>query len=144
MSVPSSAASELSLIGTWKLKSVEATSQTAIPITQEASTTFRVKADGIEYINDAVFSDGHRTHAESTFRLDGRSYPLTGSRLGDMWSARQTSADAYEAIITRDGAVSARATATVSADRRTMTTEWAIVPATGPTISYVNLAERQD
>ncbi len=143
VSAPSSAASGLSLIGTWKLKSIESTSKTAIPITQEATTRFLPKEDGIEYINDSVFSDGQKTHAESTLRLDGRPYPLTGSLLGDAWSARQTGSDTYEAIITRDGVVSAKASATVSADRRTMTTEWEIVPATGPTITYVSLAERQ-
>ncbi len=143
MAAPSSGPSELSLIGTWKLKSIESGSSTPIPIAQQASITFLPKEDGIQYINESVYPDGEKTRAESSFRIDAQGYRLSGSRLGDTWSVRQLSDNTYEAVITRDGVVSARATAVISADRCTMTTEWEILPATGPTISYVSLAERQ-
>lgn len=139
----SSPAPELAIIGTWKLKTIEAESQTEIPVPQQATTTFLLKEDGIQYINDSLYPDCQKRHAECTFRLDGRAYPLVGSMLGDAWSARQIDAHTFEATITRDGAISARASAIVSPDRRIMRTHWEIVPQTGPTITYASLAERQ-
>ncbi len=131
------------LAGTWKLKNIQVVTQTAFAMPRQVTSVFAEREDGIDYTSDVVYGDGRSTRIESSFRVDGQTYPLTGSPVGDAWSLKQTGPASFEGAITRDGQPSGRVRATVSPDGKLLTTEWEIVQAEGPTIFYRTQADRQ-
>lgn len=131
------------LIGTWKVKRVEVTSQTPIALPKEAISVFTEREDGIQYVSDLIYSDGKKRRTESTFRLDGQSYGIAGGTHGDTWSIRETGPNSFEAIVMCKGRISAKASTTISSDHKLMTTDWELIQAEGPTITYRTLAERE-
>lgn len=131
------------VLGTWKLKNVQVTSQVSFPLPQQATSAFAPHEDGLEYTSDVVYPDGRTNRVTSVFRTDGQEYALRGSPAGDAWSINQTSPTTFEGNITRDGKLSGRIRATISDKDNLLTTEWEIVQPEGPTIFYITQAERQ-
>ena len=110
---------------------------------QQGSTELTQEADSIHYLAVGIYSDGQTRHTETTFRLDGNSYPVIGGTLGDALSAHQLDSHSLQVTVTRSGAPSATVKITISPDGNEMTTEWeAIVPHSAH-ITWTTVSERQ-
>ena len=69
----------LLLFGSWKLNPSK--SSLGGPPPREQGVTFeRSGADGIFAIEDTVYADGTRTTIRYTAKVDGKDYPIIGSR----------------------------------------------------------------
>lgn len=130
-------------LGKWNLKSVQSTSTVNLPFPQRGSTIFTQEPDGIHYAAEAVYSDGQTRHIQATFRLDGQSYPVIGSVLGDTLTAKQIDPLSFEVTVSKAGRVSAKANSKLSDDGKLMTTEWEVNGPDGSTICYTTVGERQ-
>jgi hypothetical protein len=90
-------------------------------------------------------SRGHSLHhTESTFRLDGHSYPVLGGTLGDALSARPSGPRSLEVTVTRGGALSAQVQVTVSADGKVMTMHSEVILPPNANITWTTVSERQE
>src|SRR5438270_542885 len=77
----------------------------------------------------AAWKDGQTRHTESTFWLDGNSYPVLGGTLGDALSAHQLESHSLEVTVTRASILSARVKITISEDGNVMTMQCeAVIP----------------
>ena len=101
------------------------------------------EADGIHYIAVGIYSDGQTRHTESTFRLDGNSYPVLGGTLGDALSAHQLDSHSLEVTVTRASILSARVKITISDGGDVMTMQCEAVIPQGTNISWTTISERQ-
>lgn len=101
------------------------------------------EADGIHYLAVGIYSDGQTRHTESTFWLDGNSYPVVGGTLGDALSARQLDAHSLEVTVTRASVLSARVRVTISDDGDVMTMQCEAIVPQGTNISWTTISERQ-
>jgi len=115
-----------------------------MPLPREGTAVFSHEPDGIHYLAETVYSDGQKTHADSTFRLDGSSYPLIGSLLGDAVNARQTDAQTIEVTVTHEARVAAKAVSVLSDRGKLMTTQWEVIPAQGAPFAFTTVSEREE
>lgn len=144
MAEPSMVKPGPSLLGTWKVASIQSSTVTAVPFPQPTRYVFSAREDGIHYVAESLFRTGERMAVESTFRLDGRWYPLQGGRWGDKLSVEQTSSHTFDVIVMREGQTTFRAAVALSEDGRIMSASWEIVPAEGATITGTGTAEREE
>jgi hypothetical protein len=133
----------LPFLGKWKWKSAVSMAQPSFPLPQQGSTVLTQEADGIRYIAVGIYSDGQTRHTESTFRLDGSSYPVVGGTLGDAMSAQQLDAQSLEVRVTRSNAPSARIKITISDGGDVMTTQCEAIVPQGTNITWTTVSERQ-
>ena len=91
------------------------------PMPQQGTTVLTQEVEGIHYTAVGTCSDGQSRQIESTFRLDGPSYPVLGGTLEYAWSARQSDSRSLDVTVTRGIALSAQVTVTLSADGKMMT-----------------------
>jgi hypothetical protein len=111
---------------------------------QQGTTVLTQEAEGIHYTAVGTYSDGQTRHTESTFRLDGHSYPVLGGTLGDALSAQQSDPRSLEVTVTRDGVLSARVKVTVSADGALMTMQSEVILPPNANITWTTVNERQE
>ena len=111
---------------------------------QQGITVLTQEAEGIHYIAVGTYSDGQTRHTESTFRLDGHSYPVLGGTLGDALSARPSGPRSLEVTVTRGGALSAQVQVTVSADGKMMTMHFEVILPPNANITWTTVSERQE
>jgi hypothetical protein len=143
MAEPSMAKPGPSLLGTWKVASVQTSGVTAAPFPQPAKYIFSARDGGIHYVAESLFRTGEMRAVESTFRIDGQWYPIQGGRWGDKLSVEQTSSHTFEVIVMRESQTTFRAAVALSEDGRIMSASWEIVPAEGPTVTGSGTAERE-
>lgn len=131
--------------GKWRLKEVKAPSVAhSVPLPREGTVVFSQEPDGIHYMAETVYSDGQKRHVDSTFRLDGSSYPVIGGLLGDALKARQTDAQTIEVTLEHEGRVAARLTSVLSDRGNLTTTQWDVVPAQGEPFTFTTVSEREE
>ncbi len=114
-----------------------------MPALRSWIAVFTQREDGIHYIADSAFSSGPAGHVECSLRLDGQTYPITGSRFGDQLAAKQISPDTIEATILREGHVSATVRLTVRDAAAVLIADWEIVQEQGPPITFSTISDRQ-
>jgi hypothetical protein len=85
--------------------------------------TLRIEpfGDGLQVIYDMVRRRGGIQHMEWSGRFDGRDYPVQGVDYVLTNAYRQLSDRSYEIVVRVDGNQAATATASISADGKTMT-----------------------
>ena len=108
------------VMGTWKLngaKSKMSADQTFKSQTRAYSQT----ADGITVSITSVGADGKESMTKSTYKLDGKDYPVTGAPGYDALSGKQVDANTAEFTLKKGGKAVGTTKRTVSADGKTLT-----------------------
>ena len=134
----------LPFAGKWKLKDVKAASE-APPalVPREGTMVFTQEPDGIHLIAETVYTNGQKRRVDSTFRLDGSSYPVIGSLIADALNARQADAQSMEITMTQEGRVAGKVSPVLSDSGNLMTTRWEIIPAEGTPFTFTTVSERE-
>jgi hypothetical protein len=108
-------------IGTWTLN-VEKSKFTPSPGPKSATRTYAQTADGsIALTFSSVAADGSAHSGQSTFKYDGKDYPLTGSPDFDTISLKRVNATTVKSAQKRNGAVIGWTTRSVSAHGKVLT-----------------------
>ena len=144
MAEPSMVRPGPSLLGTWKVASVQSSTVAAVPFPQPTQYVFSAREDGMHYVAESLFRTGEKMAVESTFRIDGQWYPIQGGRWGDKLSVEQTSSHTFDVLVMRENQTTFRAAIALSEGGRIMSASWEIVPAEGPTITGTGTAEREE
>jgi hypothetical protein len=110
-------------VGTWRLN--VAKSQIGMMTTSWKSGTIKIEAQegGIKSTSDFSYENGTITHAEVTYKRDGRDYPVTGETGGyyDSVSSRKIDANTVESVYKLAGKEVAIHQWVVSKDGKTST-----------------------
>jgi hypothetical protein len=108
------------VIGSWELN-IAKSKFTSGPVLKSQSRTYSQSGDGIAVVIKSVGSDGEETTMQTTYKLDGKDYPVTGAPGWDTISGKQVDSNTAEFTVKKGGKVIGKISRTVSKDGRTLT-----------------------
>ena len=129
------------VLGTWTLNAAKSTYDPGPAPRSSTSTswTFAQTPDGIQ-LN--VTANGE-THTSSTFKLDGKPYPMRGGSAIDAHALRRASRLEIKSNLMRAGQVVGHATILVAKNLKTMTVENRYTTPAGQSVHNVMVFDRQ-
>jgi hypothetical protein len=107
-------------IGTWTLN-VEKSKFTPGPAPKSATRTYAQTADGVALTFSAVAADGSATSGKSTFKYDGKDYPISGSSDYDTLALKRVNGTTTKAVLKKDSKVIGWTTRTVTSHGKVLT-----------------------
>ncbi len=129
------------VVGTWKLDTAKSTGSTAMP--KSETRTYTASEDGVALSWERVGADGKASSVKTTFKYDGKDYPVAGSPDFDALSAKRIDANTIESVQKRMGKEVGTTRRSVSADGKTLTLVSKLTTAKGQEVSTTMVYERQ-
>jgi hypothetical protein len=129
-------------IGTWQLN-VEKSKFTPGPGPKSATRTYAKTADGIELTFSGVAADGSAISGKSTFKYDGKDYPITGIADYDTLSLKRVNATTIKSVQKKDGKVVGSTIRTVTDHGKVLTLKSKGKDAKGAAINSVAIYDKQ-
>ena len=129
-------------IGTWTLN-VAKSKFSPGPAPQSATRTYAQTADGIALTFSGVAADGTPTSGSSTFKYDGKDYPITGSPDYDTLSLKRVNRTTVKSLLKKDGKVIGHTTRTITAHGKLLTLSSSGKDAKGTRFHQVAVYDRQ-
>jgi len=129
------------VIGTWKLDAAKSSGSGAMP--KSETRTYAAAGDGIALTWERVSADGKTAAVKTTFKYDGKDYPVTGSPDFDALNAKRVDANTIESTQKRMGKDVGTTRRTVSADGKTLTLVSKLKTAKGEDVTMTMVYERQ-
>ena len=128
------------VIGTWKLNTAKST---GVTLPKSETRTYAASAGGIALTYKRVGADGKERSVETTFKYDGKDYPVTGSPDFDALSAKRVDANTIHSTQKRTGKAVGTTTRTVSKDGKTLTLVNKLTNAKGEVTNTTLVYDRQ-
>jgi hypothetical protein len=128
--------------GTWKLN-VAKSKFSPGPALQSQTRTYAETTQGVALTFSGVAADGSHTSGQSTYKYDGKDYPLTGSPNYDAISLTRIDANTVKSVQKRAGKEVGSTTRTISKDGKTMTLASTGTSAKGSPYNDVLVFDRQ-
>jgi len=129
------------VVGTWNLNTTKSTSN--VPMPKSETRTYAASADGIALSWKRIGADGKEAEVKTTFKYDGKDYPVTGSTDFDALSAKRIDAQTIESTQKRMGKEVGTTKRTVSADGKTLTLVSKLTTAKGTKVDTTMVYDRQ-
>ncbi len=118
------------IVGTWVLDASQ--SQFAAgPALASQTRTYTQSGPNISLVMKTATADGKESATKTTYQLDGKDYPVTGSMDYDSLSGKQLNSHSAEFVLKKGGKKIGTTTRTVSADGKTMTSKMTVTLAAG-------------
>ena len=106
--------------GTWQLNVAKSKFDPGPPLKSQMRT-IKTEGDMQKQTLETVTADGKTTSSHSSYRMDGKDYPITGSAEFDSIAAKQVDESTIDGTLKRAGKVAATTSRTLSKDKKTMT-----------------------
>jgi hypothetical protein len=136
------AQSDVQCVGTWKLNLVKSKLGPG-PAPRSITSTIEAVGEHTRLTGVRIDSDGSRTEAKYTARMDGKDYPIKGSANADTVSLKRIDARTIERTDKRAGKVVETSITVFSADGKTSTTTGKGRCSKGEEFDYVAVNEKQ-
>lgn len=107
-------------MGTWQLN-VSKSTFTPGPGNKSQTRTYSQSGHSITLVVKTVDADGKEMTIQSTYQLDGKDYPITGSPNYDTISGKQVASNTANFTLKKAGKAVATTSRAVSKDGRTLT-----------------------
>jgi hypothetical protein len=130
------------IFGTWTLDVANSTFSPG-PAPKSQTRTYTATADGITMTVTGHAADGTDRSSESTFKLDGKDYPITGSPDYDTLSLKRVDNLTVESTQKKGGKAVGTTLRTVAKDGKVLTLHSKGTSATGIPYENVMVFERQ-
>jgi hypothetical protein len=129
------------VIGTWKLNTAKSTGTT---LPKSETRRYAASAAGAIVLTwKRVGADGKQSSVETTYKYDGKDYPVTGSSDFDALSLRRVDANTVDSTQKRMGKAVGTTTRTVSKDGKTLTLVSKLTNARGEVVNTTLVYDRQ-
>ena len=128
------------VVGTWTLDVAKSTGA-ALP--RSDTRTYAHVENGIKFSMKRVTADGREVSAETTYKYDGKDYPITGSPDYDTVSAKRIATNTVEITQKKSGKVVGTSRRTVSKDGKTLTLVTRSTNAKGEVVSSTLVFDRK-
>jgi hypothetical protein len=128
------------VVGTWKLNTTKSTSKS---MPKSETRTYAASPGGVALNWTRVSADGKETSVKTTFKYDGKDYPVTGSPDFDALNAKRVDANTIESTQKRMGKDVGTTKRTVSADGKTLTLDSKLMTAKGEQSDTTMVYDRQ-
>lgn len=130
------------VVGTWKLNPGKSTFKAGPAITSQ-TRTYSQSGDEITLEMKSVSADGKEISSHTTYHLDGKSYPVTGSPDYDSLTGKQLNSHTAQFTLKKGGKVIGHTTRTVSKDGKKLTSTSHETLASGEKSDNVLVFEKQ-
>jgi hypothetical protein len=118
------------VVGTWQLNGSKSTF-TAGPELKSQTRTYTQSGQTISLVMKTVGADGKEVTTHTSYQLDGKDYPVTGTPDYDSLSAQQVDSHTAKFKLKKHGEVVGTTSRTVSKDGKTLTSEMKLTTANG-------------
>ena len=108
------------VVGNWQLNLAKSKFSPG-PAPKTDTRTYTESADGITMTWKSVAADGKEMNVKSTFKVDGKDHPLTGSPNFDTLTLKQVDSHTVHSTQKKGGKVVGETTRTVSKDGKELT-----------------------
>ncbi len=129
------------VVGTWTLNAAKSTHSVAIY--KSEVRTYAAAPDGVSLTWERVGADGARTVVTTTYKYDGKDYPVTGSAEFDTISAKRVDANTVETTEKRAGKEVGWARRAISQDGKTLTLNQRLKRPDGQQLGAMMVYDRQ-
>jgi hypothetical protein len=130
------------LMGTWELNVAKSTFKPG-PAPKSDTRTYAATEQGTAMTWKTVGADGKEVVAKSTFKVDGKDYPLTGFANFDTISLKQVDDLTVQSTQKKGGKVIGTTTRTISKDGKVLTLKSKGIGATGVAYDNVMVYDRK-
>src|SRR6478672_4177277 len=118
------------IVGTWQLNASKS-SFTAGPAIKSQTRTYSQSGRSITLVMKTIGADGKESTTHTTYQLNGKDFPVTGTADYDTLSAKQVDSNTAEFTLKKGGKAVGTTSRTVSKDGKTLTTKTKQTSATG-------------
>ena len=129
------------VVGTWKLDTAKSTSNTLMP--KSETRTYAASPGGVAVTWTRVGADGKESTVKTTFKYDGKDYPVTGSPDFDALNGKRVDANTIETTQKRMGKDVGTTRRALSADGKTLTLDSKMTSAKGEDMKMTMVYDRQ-
>jgi hypothetical protein len=130
------------VVGTWKLNLAKSTFGGG-PALKSQIRTYSQSAQGTTLKMKSVSADSKETSTQTTYRVDGKDYPVLGNPDFDSLSGTQIDTNTTEFTLKRGGKPVGTIRRMVSKDGQTLTLNFVIMNATGVQLSQLTVFDKQ-
>lgn len=130
------------VVGTWQMDASKSTFKTG-PAIKSQTRTYSQSGNSITLEMKTVTADGKESTTHTTYQLDGKSYPVTGTSDYDSLTGKKVDANTAEFTLMKGGKTVGTTSRTVSKDGKTLTTQTKITAAGGQKAEYVAVFAKQ-
>jgi hypothetical protein len=131
-----------SVVGNWQLNLAKSKFSPG-PAPKSQTRAYAATADGIDMKYTGVAADGSAVTGKSTFKYDGKDYPLTGSADFDTLTLKRIDASTIESTQKKAGKPVGTTIRTVSADGKVLTLKSKGTDAKGKAYDNVMVFDKQ-
>ena len=131
-----------SMAGTWTLN-LEKSKFVPGPAPKSQTRTYAETADGTALTFTGVAADGSTVSGQSTFKYDGKDYPITGSADYDSLSLKRINRSTVKSLQKKDGKVVGTTIRTISAHGKVLTLDSRGKGANGKSYQYIAVYDKQ-
>ena len=129
-------------IGTWKLN-VAKSKFSPGPAPKSETRTYAESAQGITLSWKSVGADGKETSVQTTYKIDGKDYPVTGNPNNDSISLKRVDSNNVEFTLKKGGKVVGTGSRSVSKDGKVLTNSSKGTTAKGEALDNTLVFDRQ-
>jgi hypothetical protein len=130
------------VVGVWKLNVAKSTFNPG-PAPKSQTRAYVAAADGIDMTYTGVAADGSAVNGKSTFKYDGKDYPISGSADFDTLSLKRIDGDTIESTQKKAGKVTGKTVRSVSGDGKVLTLKSKGTDAKGKAYDNVMVFDKQ-
>jgi hypothetical protein len=130
------------VVGTWQLNAGKSTFKSGPAITNQ-TRTYSQSGDEITLDIKSVAPDGKETNTHTTYRLDGKSYPVTGSPDYDNLVGKRLNSHMAQFTLKKGDKVIGHSTRTVSKNGKKLTSKSRQTLASGEKSDNVLVFDKQ-
>jgi hypothetical protein len=130
------------VLGTWQLNAAHS-HFTSGPALKSQSRTYSQSGGGITLVMKSMTSDGREATVQTTYQLDGKDYPVTGTPDYDSVSGKQANARTATFTLKKAGKAVGTSTRTVSKDGKLLTSKSTLTTAEGGKSENVMVFDKQ-
>jgi hypothetical protein len=137
-----SAAESDPVVGTWQLNASKSTFS-AGPAVKDQTRKYSQAGDKITLEMKTTGADGKEVTTHTTYQLNGKDFPVTGTPDYDSLAAKKIDANTAEFVMKKGGKEVGTTSRTVSKDGKTLTTKSKITTASGEKTASVMVFDRK-
>jgi hypothetical protein len=130
------------VVGTWNLNAAKSKFSVG-PALKSQTRIYSQSAQGITLNMKTVGADGKEATTQTTYQLDGKDYPVTGTPDYDSLSAKQVDSNTAEFTLKKAGKAVATTSRKVSKDGKTLTSTGKGTNAKGEKYENVTVFDKQ-
>lgn len=130
------------VIGTWTLNAAKSTFKPG-PAPKSQTRTYAQTADGVALTVTGVAADGTPVSQQSTFKYDGKDYPMSGSADYDALALKRVNASTVDSTMKRGGKAVGKTIRSISGHGKVLALKTRVKTSKGERAEIIAVYDKQ-